>query len=396
MRELWAMRLRPDSQEGQFAVYLRACTILAIRAISHRLHRHLGRPQRPKAITVTITRRCNSRCLMCNIWRLGLKQEELTLEDLTRFLSSPGFSSLVELDLTGGEPFLRKDLPELTLRIVQLAKKNLKSLKTLALATNGLLPRLVQRVVGEMLSAINGKFDLALVCSMDGIGEIHDRIRGVPGAYRRVRETLDRLGEYTSGRFPFRLGIKSTILPQNWEELDGLIQFARDQGLFHILSPVLFTRERFRNLEAQAQLSLLPGYRQGLIDLYSRKDLRDLYYSWVMVDTLKKGRRRNLCTAALDHFFVEGDGRIFPCPLLDIPLGNIQTHSLEDVLDSSLRKEIAKQAGYREECHICLEPGCIRFSQAGEGLNFLRFILEKKGRERFRQAYWIEGLSKYF
>lgn len=388
--------MRPQAPEDGLATYLATGARLAARWLSYRQALFLGRPRRPRAVTITITRRCNSRCIMCNIWRLGRKSEELSFQDITRFLSSPWFSDLVELDLTGGEPFLRKDLPGLAAWVAQAAGDHLASLKTLALATNGLLPRLVPRVVGEMLAAINGKFELALVCSLDGLGERHDQIRGVPGAYRKVRKTIARLQDFVSGEFPFQLGLKTTILPQNWEQIDDLSQFSRDQGLFHILSPVLFSRERFRNLESEEGLNLLPDYRQGLISLYSREDLRDLYYSWVLVDTLERGKRRVPCTAALDHFFVEGDGRIFPCPILAKPLGNIQTHSLEDVLAGSLRQVIAKQAGHLEECRLCLEPGCIRFSQTCEGLDFLKFILGKRGRERFRLAYRGEGLFKYF
>jgi MoaA/NifB/PqqE/SkfB family radical SAM enzyme len=376
--------------------YERVCALLALRGVSHRLYRALGRFMPPRALTLTITRQCNSHCIMCDIWRLHLRGEELALDDITRFLGSPSFSRLVELDLTGGEPFLRKDLTELIARVVRLKRQHLKALKTVALATNGLLPQLVFATVREILEIIAGEFDLAMICSLDGFGEKHDQIRGTPGAYRNVRHTIEQLQTLASDNPSFWLGVKTTILPLNWDQLPALADFARENGLFHILSPVLFTRERFRNLAKEQELGLLPEYRQGLIALYCETPLRDAYYSHAVVDTLQRGRRNIPCTAATDHFFVEGDGRVFPCPVMNISLGHIGSHSLDDILASPLRKRAAHQAGRSGACRLCLEPGCIRFSQAAEGFSFLRFILGDRGRDRFDKAYNDEGLSKYF
>jgi len=47
-------------------------------------------------------------------------------------------------------------------------------------------------------------------------------------------------------------------------------------------------------------------------------------------------------------------------------------------------------------CRGCLEPGCIRFSQASDATGFLRFIHQEKTQARFQTAYVSEGLAKYF
>ncbi len=328
--------------------------------------------------------------------RLGRRQEELPLAVITRFLSHPLFSQLVELDLTRGEPLLRQDLPELVKFVACLKDRTLPNLKTVALASNSLLPEVVARGVEEILAAIQGKFDLALVCSLDGLGEAHDRVRGVAGAYPKVRETLQRLQQIKGKNPNFWLGIKTTILPVNWDQVPGLMGFAREQGLFHILSPVLFTPERFRNLASRDSLDVLPTLRKALIDLYSQESLRDFYYSYVLVDTLTRGRRRVPCTAASDHFFIEGDGTIFPCPLLNLPLGHIQTQALDDILASPRRQKIARQVGHLPACRGCLEPGCIRFSQTSDATGFLKFLLQGHTRARLRTACVSEGLAKYF
>ena len=375
--------------------YLRTLAQLATRAFSFRFARRCGWPTSPRAVTITITRRCNSRCQMCQIWRLGRHAEELSRQEIISFLSDPHFADLVELDLTGGEPFLRPDLPQLVAEVVRLADRQLPRLRTLALATNGLEPRLINAVVRELLASIDGRFDLALVCSLDGLGPVHDRTRGVAGAFQRQSDNIAGLQPLLTGRYPFRLGLKTTILPWNWQEIEGLRRFAQERGLFHILSPVLLTAERFRNLARREELDLLPGRRRDLLQLYTSPELAQHYYAWAAADTLRRGRRRLACTAAWDHFFVEGDGRIFPCPVLPEVLGRIQTHTLSQILASPRRRQLAREAGRRPECALCLEPGCLRFSQASEGWSYLRYLLGPQPRRRWQLTSVQEGMDKY-
>lgn len=367
------------------------------RGITHRCQRSLaGGAPRPRSITITITRKCNSRCIMCNIWRLAEKRDELSLEHIINFLSHHRFSRLVELDLTGGEPFLRKDFPELMAKIAGLKEKRLPKLRTLALASNGLMPKLVARRVRRMLSSIAGKFDVALVCSLDGIGERHDAIRGIPGAYEKTMETVRQLQELGCQSYPFWLGVKTTILPMNWDQIPAIRQFAKENGLFHIVSPVLFAEDRFRNLNRSDELSLLPRFREELLRFYGGREYRDSFYASVIIRMLRANRRKMGCTAAMDHFFVEGDGRILPCPMVSLALGNIKTQTLDEILVSKTRAAFASQAGRHSACRLCSEPGCIRFSQTGEAFTFLRFLLGQRGTVRLHQALYEEGLMKYF
>ena len=378
-----------------WALYFRLVLRLALEGGRSRWHRLRGRSRGPRALTLTVTRRCDSRCLMCRIWQLQAPEEELSLADLRRFCRSPALRGLVELDLTGGEPFLRRDLPELVEQLLELAPTYFPRLRTIALATNALRPEQIHRLVGELLARIAGRVELALVCSLDALGELHDRIRGVPGAYQRVRQTLDRLATYRTGSWPFQLGLKTTILPLNWAELPRLQRFAREQHLFQILSPVLFTQERFRNLPLQPQLDLWPRYQQELSRLYAQAT-DQLYYAWTVLATLRRGHRPRSCTAGLDHFFVEGDGTIYPCPLRPEPLGRLQTNTLEEILTSPRRAAAARRTGRHPTCRLCLEPGALRFSQVSDGWHFLAFLLGPGGRQRAAQAYWGEGLEKYF
>lgn len=374
----------------------RVRSLLLLRGLEHRLYRLLRRPRPLRSLTVTVTRRCNSRCVMCNIWRLRKTEEELSRELLLEVLSSPCLEKLVELDLTGGEPLLREDLPEILSRVARFTRDRLPSLRTVALATNGLLPRRIHSRVRAILEALDGRADLAMVCSLDGPGEVHDSIRGIDGAYDKAMETLEGLQSLREGPFPFHLGLKTTVLPRNLHHIPSLMDFARRRRLFHIVSPVLFADQRFRNRESREELDVVDRREKELVRLYSREAFLDDYYARVVRQTLRRGSRGLPCTAASDHLFIEGDGTVFPCPLLNLPLGSVRERPLENVADSRAARQAASRAGRHESCRKCLEPGCIRFSQAGEGLAFLRFLSGERSRRRFRKSVRDTGLDKYF
>src|SRR5688572_31049054 len=67
---------------------------------------------RPKTLNVQAIDVCNSRCVMCNIWKDGVN-ETMSLDELRVYLKTPFFSEVTHVGITGGEPTLRKDLVEL-------------------------------------------------------------------------------------------------------------------------------------------------------------------------------------------------------------------------------------------------------------------------------------------
>lgn len=76
---------------------------------------------------------------MCNIWKIPASVKDLPVETWIRLLSSDILSDLRELDVTGGEPFLRGDLLDLFRGIRDAKRRNLRALASVALTTNGFL-----------------------------------------------------------------------------------------------------------------------------------------------------------------------------------------------------------------------------------------------------------------
>ena len=136
---------------------------------------------RPRVVTHTVTFRCNAKCMMCDSWRLP-GQDELTTEEVERIYAA--LPTVDVLRLTGGEPFLRKDLGA----IVSLGVRHLDP-RFIHITTNGFL---TERII-DLAERRDLSVPLQLLVSIDGVAGKHDDVRGVPGSYGRAMATIEEL-----------------------------------------------------------------------------------------------------------------------------------------------------------------------------------------------------------
>ncbi|MFH1487986.1 MAG: radical SAM protein, partial [Pseudomonadota bacterium] len=174
-----------------------------------------GKPGRPQAVSLEITHECIAKCMMCNIWKIPREVPNLPVDAWIRILSSDLFCDLRELDITGGEPFIRNDLADLFFGICRLRQENrLNRLKSAAVTTNGILTDRVLACTEKILRMLRGEgLELVMVCAVDAIGEIHDRIRGFKGAWSRVARTIEGLIGLRERYSNLIIGLKTTVLP---------------------------------------------------------------------------------------------------------------------------------------------------------------------------------------
>jgi len=381
--------------------YLRTTARLLGNALRFRLARLRGAPIKPEVVSLAITNRCNSHCIMCNMWRSaaeqpGIKERELTLDEIIDLLSRPLFSELVEVDITGGEPHLRDDLADIALGIAALKPEHLPHLRTIVITSNGLMP---ERVTGNYRRILEGLrdtgIDLVTVASIDGIGAVHDKIRGTKGAYERAVKTLDGIRELTRDYPDYFAGLKTTVLPHNIDSLYAILEFARERDLFHIISPVFFTETRFRNSEREGTLHLGSADREKLLWFYERRELDGNYFYSRIRRFLSTGRACWACTASFNYLFIEYDGTVYPCELLSEPLGNLREQPVEAIWNGPEARRWRRRIGKTERCRRCIEPGAVRYSAYSEGTSYLGF-LRGLGGERYTGSLDGEGFRKYF
>jgi MoaA/NifB/PqqE/SkfB family radical SAM enzyme len=381
--------------------YYRAAVRLLGNALRFRYAKLRGAPSRPEVVSLAVTNRCNSHCIMCHMWQRAreipdIKSLELSGDEIINLLSRPLFSALVELDLTGGEPHLRDDLVDIAIETGKLKRSYLPNLRSLIITSNGLLPGKIVANYHKILEGLRDTgIDLVTVASIDGIGETHDIIRGTRGAFELATETLGGLLELRKVYRNYHIGLKTTILPQNVHALDAILDFALERNLFHIISPVFFTETRFRNIDKRDALQLEPAEYEKILRFYRRHESKTSYFYTKARRSLATGRRQWTCTALHNYLFIEFDGKVYPCELLSEPIGDIREQNIEDIWKSKSAQDWRKRVGKTEECRRCIEPGAIRYSAYAEGLNYLKFLI-KLGRHKFNQSLSGEGFIKYF
>ncbi len=161
----------------------------AFQIIGYKSFRAFGFPKMvPSNAVFSVTNLCNSRCKTCHIWEKYRKNPELAKKEMTTEQWIKTWKTMgpsIFCVFTGGEPFLRKDAYELLLGIQKYKKP-----KILTIATNATLPKRIESVLDKFLKQMNKDTDLTINISLDNIGKEHDKIRGVPGNWKKLLETV--------------------------------------------------------------------------------------------------------------------------------------------------------------------------------------------------------------
>lgn len=181
--------------------------------------------ERPVVVQFPINDICDSKCQMCNIWQQKLDRQ-VSVDQARRVFSSPLFRDVVAVGLNGGEPTLRRDLADLGDALFSA----LPNLQQISLITNGLnARRAIDRIseLGAATKAHGGRLDVMV--SLDGVGEVHDLVRGVPGNFEQAVHVLDFLREHAD-LASRRVGC--TVITENVYHLHELHDFCIDHGTY--------------------------------------------------------------------------------------------------------------------------------------------------------------------
>jgi MoaA/NifB/PqqE/SkfB family radical SAM enzyme len=355
-----------------------------------------GAATKPQALSLEITHRCIARCVMCNIWRIPDHVPDLTTEDWVRLLSSELFSDLIELDITGGEPFLKRDLPDLFAGISELKKRNLTALQSVALTSNGFLTERILDYVPAITERLGREnLELVMVCALDAVGELHDKIRNYKGAWTKVSKTIEGLIRLRNAFPNLIIGIKATVLPVNVVELPKIVDFADANGLFTIISPHIITEGRYLNADRAEDLAFSLHDNEQLATFFRGEKSRWSFHGKTLTRYFETGAVTKPCSCGFNYFFVRSNGEVFLCPLINKSVGNIMEHSIESLWHSPIASEIRRAINRFEECRRCTEPGLERYALSFEGWTYLSLLI-KMGKKAFFELHRHMGLDKYF
>jgi MoaA/NifB/PqqE/SkfB family radical SAM enzyme len=363
--------------------------------IRYRYLRFTGTPAKPRAVSFEITHRCIARCVMCNIWKDAQEVVDLPMEDWIRLLSSPLFSDLRELDVTGGDPFLRKDLLELINGLSHLKDDSLRKIRSVAITTNGFLTDCILEFTEKMVETLGQRgIDLVMVCAMDGVGEIHDKIRNYKDAWTTVNNTIQGLKHFRRTKKNLVIGLKTTVVPHNVDQLENIARYSRENGLFTIISPCIITENRYHNIDRKKDLDFNERDVEKMINFYEREQFQWNFHRERLVNYLRTGVMEKPCSAGFNYFFIRSDGEVYLCPIVNKKMGNIKKMGIEKLYSSREASQFRKKVGAHPECRQCTEPGLERYALPFEGFNYL-WLMVKMGKKDFLDLHHHMGLDKY-
>ncbi|MDW7760458.1 MAG: radical SAM protein [Acidobacteriota bacterium] len=311
----------------------------------------------PRAMCLYVTKKCNLRCRICGIWTEAFQQdtgEDLSLDDMKRIFSDPLFHRLEFVNINGGEPNLRADLPE----IVDLCLRSFPRLEILTLNTNGLPhERTIQNVkrMNSLLRPANVSFSVSV--SFHAMGRLCDDIAGRPGTFHRVMKTFAELKRLriTAG---FHLSANCVISRLNISRLPEILEWGERENI-----PVNFTlgevRNRFHNTNLADNVLVDVPDREALVRFLrtlGRSKKRFLQHALRyrhLADMIEHGRPRALsCHYRMAGLILGSDGSLFYCK--DSPsLGNCLEASASSLYYGKENLEMRDKVLFRGKCASC-------------------------------------------
>lgn len=273
-----------------------------------------------------VTDACNSRCKHCNIWKLKPTRNLLTPKEIEKVFSDKFFSDLKYIIITGGEPFIRKDLEDVILSIHKVLPNT-----RMTLSTNGLLP---QRVIDIVKNILNYDLCFDVGVSLDGIGEIHDSIRGMDGNFEKVDNLLQELSKLRNGKEDkFTVTVAHTLSHLTVDTMMDTARYAKKLNLGFLTQLC----EEFSYYDNFANVGQSENHKQ----INAINQLPPSIHNELLIKSLRFNKPVKFrCFSMRTFFLLRSNGDITPCiRYSNHRVGNVRDSSATEILESQRANE---------------------------------------------------------
>ena len=311
-------------------------------------------PINPLTLTFSVTAACQSLCKTCNIGAVymanpALAKKNLTLEEVEKVFRSLG--PVYFFNISGGEPFMRPDLPE----IVRLACIYLKP-RLIHIPTNGIgtpfIDKTTRRILAYMDEYAPKSVPITIKPSIDGVGEVHDHVRGYQGNFAKLEKTIQALLAIRKENPRLHVDLGTVISNHNLEHLDEIEDWVHAQGIESYRHEIAEQRAEFHNLgdpitpSAAVYESLIQRFKQKILThvrgkaplTVATEAVRMVYYD-VAARILKERKQVTPCYGGISNIHMNYNGELWPCCVLggDQAMGRVQDfdYDLKALLRSS-------------------------------------------------------------
>jgi radical SAM protein with 4Fe4S-binding SPASM domain len=303
---------------------------------------------------------------MCNIWENPTDPgEEITLDLIRDMAGSPFLRNLVSLSLTGGEPFLFEELPE----VAGIFSERIPGCY-ISTVTNGLAPALTFKKVEQILQHTTN--EIWVNVSIDSLDETYSEVRGVPGGEKKVLQTTEGLVGMAKGEPRLNVGILYTLMPENFGQALPVLNYANNLGVQYTLNVINGGDVYYQ----QTPEPIFVWYREHIEEILGLfADLAAAGYNRPLARKLlsffpqyleRIPRRPIACFSGFTSAFISPLGDVYPC----VPsgerykMGNLFEQSFDEIWTSHRATEV-REAVNRVECNClltCETTNSLKFS----------------------------------
>lgn len=279
---------------------------------------------------VITTYRCNAKCQMCHTWKYPSKVDEEFDPQILEKLPK----GMKRINVTGGEPLLRKDLTDI------ISVLNTKTGR-LEISTNGYFT--------DHIIKIAKKFpDITIRISVEGLPQKNDSLRGIPNGFDHALRTLLRLKSLGIKDIGFAIVISQHNISDLLElySLSSALDVEFSQSTMHNSFYFHKNDNKTENFELidkimkEFIIKLLKSKRRNL-----KLRVKDWFRAYINMGLLRHmhGQCRTIpCGAGTDLFFVDPWGKILACNGSDesLIMGDLNTTSFDKIWNSEEANEI--------------------------------------------------------
>ena len=244
--------------------------------------------------TVIVTYRCNARCTMCNRYKAPSKpDEEISLETIKKL------PKMYFTNITGGEPFIREDLPDI---VRELYKKS----DRIVISTNGFFTDRIIKLCEEFPN-------VGIRISIEGLEDTNNKIRGLDDGFNKGYSTLKKLVEM---KHP-DVGFGMTVQDANAKDLVPLYDLSNELNMEFATASL---HNSFYFVEAKNiihdRLMVAKEFEKlinKLLKSNSPKKWFRAYFNHGLINYIFGQKRLLPCDMAFDTFFIDPYGDVMPC-----------------------------------------------------------------------------------
>lgn len=299
----------------------------------------------PRFLVLFINSICNMKCEHCFYWTSLNKKDDLTKDEL--FALSESLGPIENLNLSGGEPFLRKEFSEICRKFITQ-----NGVREIYVPTNGYFTERTVKQVTQTLQ--EPSLELFVVeLSLDGMPEFHDTFRVAKNSFRKAMETYEALVEIQAKDPRLRIHCNSCATERNMGEIKQLTSFLYDRcpKMDHHNLAVIRGDRKDPSLGGP-DLQRYEDLFQYIRRLWAPREegrygsIVEPMLQWTKVQTIKQKRQVVPCLAGRLTGVVYANGDVSSCETLE-PLGNLRQASFPEIWQSEQaeerRRSIAKK-----------------------------------------------------